>query len=232
MKAQMKPKMNQRLGMAVGIMAAAIVWSQAGFAQGPQRRRGPSPEQAIQRLAERLNLTDDQKSTIESYFADQRSQLEVLRNDSTLTREQKQQRRREITQQTREKIRSVLTVEQQQQAEQLRSEARQRRQERAEERFDATARLLELTPDQKTQMQSFLENQRAQMQALRSDSSLTPEQRREQAQAIRQQTRSNIGSLLTPEQQQKMQDLQITRRGERRRGRRGGRRGPGRNPGA
>ena len=67
--------MKHRFGTIILTLVAAIVWSQAGFAQGPQRRRGPSPEQAIQRLSERLNLTEDQKSTIESYFADQRSQL-------------------------------------------------------------------------------------------------------------------------------------------------------------
>jgi len=213
-----------RFGMAVW-MVAAVLWSQAGLAQGPGRRRGISPDQAIERLTERLDLTEQQKSTVQSYLEDQRSQMEVLRNDTTLTREQRMERMQEIGQQTRAKIQSILTVEQQQRAEELRGDARQRGQERGQEQFDRMARLLDLTPDQRTQMQSYLENQRTQLEDLRNNSSLTQEQRREQARAIREQTQSNIGSLLNATQQQKLEDLQASRRGAARRGRRRG--GPG-----
>ena len=120
---------------------------------------------------------------------------------------------REITGQTRDKIESILTVEQKQKAEDLRTQARNRVQERASEQFDRTARLLDLTPEQKTQMQSALDSQRTQLQALRDNTSLTPEARREQAQAIRQQTSNNIRSLLNPTQQQKLQDLREGARG-------------------
>jgi len=225
-------QMKLKFGMAVWALAAAVIWSQAGFAQGPQRRWGFSPDQAVQRLAEQLDFTDQQKSTLQSYFEDQRSQMQVLRNDSSLTREQREQRMREIGEQTRAKVQSILTVEQQQRAEELRNEARQSRQERGQERLERTARLLDLTPDQNTQMQSYLEDHRTQLQALRSDSTRTPEQRREQARAIHEQTQSNIRSLLDPTQQQKFDDLRASQRDAARRGRRRGgpggwRRGPG-----
>ena len=153
--------------------------------------------------------------------------MQVLRNDTTLTRDQKAQRLREITQQTRDKTQSILTVEQKQKAEDLRQQARDRVQEQAGQQFDRIARLLDLTPEQKTQMQSYRDSQRTQLQALRDNTSLTPEQRRQQAQAIRQQTSNSIRSLLNPTQQQKLQDLRESAR-ERFRGpmRRGGR-GPG-----
>jgi Spy/CpxP family protein refolding chaperone len=214
--------------MAAWLVAAAMVWGQSALAQGPGQRPGFSPGRAAERLAERLNLTAEQKATVQSYLEDQRSQMQVLRNDTALTREQRAQRMREITQQTRDKIQSILTVEQRQRAEDLRNQARQRIQERAQEQFDRTARLLDLTPEQKTQMQSLLENQRTQLQALRDNTSLTQEQRREQARAIGEQTRSNIRSLLNPTQQQKLDDLRASRRGGFGRGpRRGGPRGRG-----
>jgi hypothetical protein len=211
--------------MAVWTVVAGILCGQAGFAQGPRRRPDFSPEQSIERLAERLDLTEQQKSAVQSYLEDQRSQMEVLRNDTTLTREQRMERVREIGEQTRAKIHSILTVEQQQRAEGLRNEARQRDQERGEDRLGRVERLLELTPDQKTQVQSYLENQRTQLQALRDNSSLTQEQRRDQARAIHQQTQSSIRSLLDPLQQQKLDDLQASQRDAARRGRRRG--GPG-----
>jgi DNA polymerase/3'-5' exonuclease PolX len=196
--------------------------------QGQEPRPGFSPDQAAQRLAERLNLTEQQKSTVQSYLEDQRSQMQVLRNDTALTREQRAQRAREITQQTRDKVQSILTVEQRQRAEDLRDQARQRFQERASEQFDRTARLLDLTPEQKDQMQSYLEGQRTQLQTLRDNTALTQEQRRQQARAIGEQTRSNIRSLLNPPQQQKLDDLRASRRGGFGQGpRRGGPRGRG-----
>jgi DNA polymerase/3'-5' exonuclease PolX len=210
------------------MIAAVMVWSQGIRAQGPGPRPGFSPDRAAERLAERLSLTEQQESTVRSYLEDQRSQMQVLRNDTALTREQRAQRMREITQQTRDKIQSILTVEQRQRAEDLRNQARQRVQERAAEQFDRAARLLDLTPEQKSQMQSYLESQRTQLQALRDNTSLTQEQRRQQARAIGEQTRSNIRSLLNPMQQQKLDDLRASRRGGFGQGpRRGGPRGRG-----
>jgi DNA polymerase/3'-5' exonuclease PolX len=220
--------MNGRIGIAAWMIAAAMVWSQGTLVQGQEPRPGFSPDQAAQRLAERLSLTEQQKSTVQSYLEDQRSQMQVLRNDTALTREQRAQRAREITQQTRDKVQSILTVEQRQRAEDLRDQARQRFQERASEQFDRTARLLDLTPEQKDQMQSYLEGQRTQLQTLRDNTALTQEQRRQQARAIGEQTRSNIRSLLNPPQQQKLDDLRASRGGGFGQGqRRGGPRGRG-----
>ena len=202
-----------KYGMGAWIVAMAMVWSQATMAQGPERQRGFSPGQSAKRLAERLNLTEEQKSIAQSYLDDQRSQMQVLRSDTTLTRDQQTQRMREISQQTRDKIQSILTVEQKQLAENLRNEARQRMAERGQEQFDRTARMLDLTPEQKTQMASYLEGQRTQLQALRNDSALAREQRREQSRAIHEQTQSNIRSLLNPAQQQKLEDLRAIRSG-------------------
>ena len=196
-----------------------------------QERREFSPYRAAERLAERLNLTAEQKSRVQSYLEDQRSQMQVLRNDTTLTRDQRAQRMREITQQTRDKIQSILTVEQKQKGEDLRKQAQQRVQERAGEQFDRMARLLDLTPEQKTQIQSYRDGERTRLQALRDNTSLTPEQRRQQAQEIRQQTQNSIRTLLNPTQQQKLQDLRESGRerfqGRMGRMRQGGPQGPG-----
>ncbi|MGH9784588.1 MAG: hypothetical protein ACRD88_10405, partial [Terriglobia bacterium] len=60
------------------------------------------------------------------------------------------------------------------------------------------------------------------------NTSLTQEQRRQQARAIGEQTRSGIRSLLNPTQQQKLDDLRASRGGGFGQGqRRGGPRGRG-----
>ncbi|MBI4464863.1 MAG: hypothetical protein HY647_09190 [Acidobacteria bacterium] len=223
---------HNRIGIAALAVAAVGMWVQgvlAGPPQGGPGQQGFAGGRIVERMAQQLNLSEEQKSKVQSYLEDQRSQMQTLRNDTTLTREQRLQRIREINQQTRDKMQSILSVEQKQKAEELRNQARDRVQQRAGEQFDRTARLLDLTPEQKTPMQSLLENQRTQLQALRDNTSLTPEQRREQARAIRQQTLNNIRSLLNPTQQQKLEDLRTSRPGFGRgglRGRPGGPMGP------
>ncbi|HXD31562.1 MAG TPA: hypothetical protein VN643_10620 [Pyrinomonadaceae bacterium] len=63
-----------------------------------------------------------------------------------------------------------------------------------------------LTTDQKSKMKSIHESTRDQMRALRSDTSLTPEQRHEKARSIREATRQQVMSVLTPQQQQKLRE--------------------------
>ncbi|MBI3896478.1 MAG: hypothetical protein HY313_11170 [Acidobacteria bacterium] len=196
-----------KIGITTLLLAAALTWVAGVRAQGPGPGDRMNPGRFVDRMAQQLNLTEEQKSRVQSYLEDQRSQMQVLRNDTTLTREQKAERMREITQQTQDKMESILTVEQKQKAEDLRQQARNQVQERAGEQFDRMGRLLDLTPEQKTQMQSYLDSQRTQLQALRDNSSLTPEQRRQQAQEIQRQTSDQIRALLNPTQQQKLQDL-------------------------
>ena len=61
-----------------------------------------------------------------------------------------------------------------------------------------------LTKDQKGKLKSIHESTRSQMQALRADQSLTPEQRHEKARAIREATRQQVFGILTPQQQELM----------------------------
>lgn len=60
---------------------------------------------------------------------------------------------------------------------------------------------LTLTPDQQKQVAAILKSDHDQMKTLRSDDSISPEDKRAQAKAIMSSTRSQIRALLTPEQQ-------------------------------
>ncbi len=90
--------------------------------------------------------------------------------------------------------------------------------------FERMAQALNLTEEQKSQIQPILQQQRQKLEALRNDNSLSQQQKREQFQQIREQTRSQINAILTPDQQQKMQQMEQQMR--QRRGRRGGPGGP------
>ncbi len=80
---------------------------------------------------------------------------------------------------------------------------------------------LGLTDDQKAQLKAIKQNAKEQLQALKNDESLSPEDRRARAQEIRRNTREQIASILTTEQRQILQDRREQRR------ERGFGRGPG-----
>ncbi len=73
---------------------------------------------------------------------------------------------------------------------------------------------LNLTSDQQTQIKPILENESQQMQSLRSDSSLSQQDRMSKMQAIRETTNSQIKPILTADQQTKWQQM-MDRRGHR-----------------
>lgn len=73
---------------------------------------------------------------------------------------------------------------------------------------------LGLTADQQQQVAAILKAQAEQGKALRDDTSLSKEQRREKMQAQGKATREKIRALLTPEQQAKLDAMpQRGRRG-------------------
>jgi protein CpxP len=72
---------------------------------------------------------------------------------------------------------------------------------------------LDLTPDQVTQVKAIDGDTWKQMMALRSDTSLTPDEKKPKMTAIHQASQDKIRALLTPDQQTKFDALQTEMRG-------------------
>lgn len=73
--------------------------------------------------------------------------------------------------------------------------------------LDRLAEELGLSADQKAKLGPIMKHQQEQMQALRKDESLSPEQRREKGRALREENQKAISAILTPEQAKKFADL-------------------------
>ncbi len=99
------------LGFAAGILALNVYRGLARDGRGPGNR--------IDELAERLNLTPDQKVKVQEIFSDTREQLRAVRRESEPKVE-------EIRRQADGRLQTVLTPEQWQQFQKLKEE-RQRR---------------------------------------------------------------------------------------------------------
>jgi periplasmic protein CpxP/Spy len=72
------------------------------------------------------------------------------------------------------------------------------------ERLESMSKALNLTPEQKEKIRPLLEEQDKQMSELRSNTSLTPEQKRDKGMAMHKEIHDKIVAILTPEQKEKL----------------------------
>lgn len=89
--------------------------------KGGQREKGRRGGDRVALLKERLQLTDEQMAKLQPIFAEQRTQMEKLRD---LPREEQMAKRREIEEATAPKIKAVLTPEQAAKYDAMRDEMR------------------------------------------------------------------------------------------------------------
>jgi len=73
-------------------------------------------------LTEKLNLTDDQKAKLKPILQDQMQQMKTVREDSSLSQEQKRAKMKSIHESLHDQINTVLTPEQQAKFKQMRQE--------------------------------------------------------------------------------------------------------------
>lgn len=88
-------------------------------AQGEHRGQGRghgaamSPEAQLDHMSQMLNLSDDQKSKIKPIVEDQSKQMEQLKQDSSLSQEDRRAKFQQIHENTMSQIRPILNADQQ-----------------------------------------------------------------------------------------------------------------------
>jgi periplasmic protein CpxP/Spy len=75
-------------------------------------RRGANIEQRIEQLDKELKLTADQKTKLKTYLEGERKKNQDIRADTSLTREQRQEKMRAVRDDLSKEMKSVLTSEQ------------------------------------------------------------------------------------------------------------------------
>jgi Spy/CpxP family protein refolding chaperone len=78
---------------------------------------------------------------------------------------------------------------------------------KVEARLQKLATELNLTDDQKTQLKPVLQGEFKQLKAVHDDSSLSPDQKQSKMTEIHDGAKSQINSILTPEQQKKLAEI-------------------------
>jgi protein CpxP len=100
--------------------------------QGPGGQRGQgNPEQRMQMLKQQLSLTDDQTAQVKGIFADERTKLMALRDDTATPQADKRGKMQAIRKEGEDKLDAILTPDQKTKyaamRAQMRDQARERR---------------------------------------------------------------------------------------------------------
>ncbi len=82
----------------------------------PAQKQAPSPERRVDRMLDRmtqnLNLTDEQRGKLRPILLDQAQQILALRQDTSLSPQDRQAKVRALRRATRQKVDQILTPEQ------------------------------------------------------------------------------------------------------------------------
>ena len=91
------------------------------------RRRGMrSIDQRVQRLTKMLNLNDDQQAKVKSILEDQQRQMTTLRQDASLSQQDRRAKFMQIHQDTQQKVRDALNDDQKAKFDQMQARRKER----------------------------------------------------------------------------------------------------------
>ncbi len=93
-----------------------------GMGEHMGRHPMPSVDDQLKHLTNKLSLTDDQQAKLKPILEDQRKQMEQIHNDSSLSRQDRFSKMRELHSSTDNQIKAVLNEDQQKKFDKMREE--------------------------------------------------------------------------------------------------------------
>lgn len=117
--------------LAFGFAARAQDQTNSPPARG---QRGAQLREHLAKVAQELNLTDEQKSKVRAVLQEDREKLQALRADTSLTPAQRKTQLKQIRDDINAKMKGILTAEQYEKWQKMREERKEARQERKQEK--------------------------------------------------------------------------------------------------
>jgi len=118
------------LVFAVIIIAECLFGTGQSGRSGVYQHNGDMANTHLNWLSEQLDLTEDQMAKLRPILMEEDQQMKAVREDISLSRDQKQGKMKEIHKTFVPRINTVLTPEQQEKYKQLEREARERHEEK------------------------------------------------------------------------------------------------------
>ena len=158
-------------------------------------------------LSKKLNLTQAQKTQLKSINADAKKQMAELKKNDNITVKDYKSREQAIRKEQHEKMMALLTPDQKTQLDKMKQDRMAKGKERHQRGLEKMKTQLNLTDDQVTRLKASHDGFEAKASEIKSNSSLSADQKKEQFKELAKQQREETKSILTKEQLQKMQEL-------------------------
>ena len=217
-------KLSWQILTVISLGGACWLGSVAVAADPKPERRPPGAgapgdggvRERMQRIAEELKLSDNQKAEVRSIMQEQGEKMRELREDKDLSQEQKLAKFRDWREATGKKINAVLEPEQQKKWAGLRDSFLPGPGGRGAdgappaggapggdrvEMLRRVAEELKLTEEQKQKVQPIFREEGEKMRELQADTSMSREEKLAKFQALRTTAAAKFKAILTPEQQ-------------------------------
>jgi hypothetical protein len=94
----------------------------------------PSPDEAVDRLGSKLNLSEDQKAQIKPIIVDRREKLAALQSDGSMRRRKKAREMKSIVEASDKKINALLNDDQKKQYAEIEQQMREQMKARMQNR--------------------------------------------------------------------------------------------------
>jgi Spy/CpxP family protein refolding chaperone len=206
--------MMKRSSLFLGLMVVSTIM----FAQGKMDPVERSARQADKMKTE-LALDDVQSKAVKAINEEFALKFSNVRRDSTLSKDEKQKKMRNLHQEKDAAIGKILTPEQKEKwASQRAARTNKHRAHMGRHHGDRAMRMqekLSLSDDQASKIKAIDKEFGEKFRALRSDSTLAHEDTREKAKMLRQEHHSKTKSVLTEEQFKKWEEQKSERKRKR-----------------
>ncbi len=160
-----------------------------------------------------LNLTADQQSKMKDIRKSEKTQAKAIKADSSLSADAKKQKLKDLHSGFSQQERAVLTPEQQAKQDSLRATHKHvGKGGKGKKGQMAFAKKLNLSDEQKQSMKSLHQAQKDKITAVKSNTALSDQEKRQQIVSIRKEGRQEFQKLLTPEQKSQIQQMRSSRK--------------------
>lgn len=166
------------------------------------------------KMAKDLNLTEDQKAQLKKVHQEYGAKIKAIKDNDQLTQGDARKQIAALHEAQKAASDKVFTEAQKAKLKDMQEQRRGRMKEEAAANVARMQVRLGLTEAQVAKVKAEQAGMQSKMQALRNNKDLSKEQKKEQIQALMKAHKTNMASILTPEQQQKMQQGRRWGKGE------------------
>lgn len=166
------------------------------------------------KIAKDLNLTEDQKAQLKKLHQEYGAKNKAIKDNDQLTQGDARKQIAALHEAQKAASDKVFTEAQKAKLKDMQDQRRGRMKEEAAANVARMQVRLGLTEAQVAKVKAEQAGMQSKMQALLNNKDLSKEQKKEQIQALMKAHKTNMASILTPEQQQKMQQGRRWGKGE------------------